>query len=90
MLIMNIGLGLFNLLPIPPLDGSHVLENILPPSVSIKFRRIHRYAPFILIGIFIADRFLKLNIFGRLLQYPIMETARLFGGENTAKLLGLN
>jgi Zn-dependent protease len=33
MLLMNIGLGLFNLLPIPPLDGSHVLENILPQRV---------------------------------------------------------
>ena len=36
LLIMNIGLGLFNLLPLPPLDGSHVLENTLSPSAAQK------------------------------------------------------
>ena len=29
MVILNIALGLFNLLPIPPLDGSHILESFL-------------------------------------------------------------
>ena len=88
MLVMNIGLGLFNLLPIPPLDGSHVLENILPPSASIKYRRIRRYAPFILIGILLADNYLHLNILGRLLTYPIFKIAHLFGGDNLYRILG--
>jgi Zn-dependent protease len=88
MLIMNIGLGLFNLLPIPPLDGSHVLENILTPRASIKYRQIRRYAPFILIGILLADNYLNINIFGRLLTIPIFKLAHLFGGDNFFKLLG--
>jgi Zn-dependent protease len=88
MLIMNIGLGLFNLLPIPPLDGSHVLENILPPSAAWRFHQIRGYAPFILIGILILDYYLQLNILGRVLNYPIMKLARLFGGDNFDILMG--
>lgn len=34
--VVNIGLGIFNLLPIPPLDGSHLLFNLLPPKYSYK------------------------------------------------------
>jgi Zn-dependent protease len=85
---MNIGLGLFNLLPIPPLDGSHVLENILPPTASIKFRQIRGYAPFLLIGVLLLDNFLHLNILGRLLTYPIFRIAHLFGGDNFYRLIG--
>ncbi|MDB9822509.1 site-2 protease family protein [Deltaproteobacteria bacterium] len=88
MLLMNIGLGLFNLLPIPPLDGSHVLENILPPSASIRFRQMSRYAPFVLIGVLLLDNFLHMNILGRLLAYPILKIAHLFGGDNFYRLIG--
>jgi Zn-dependent protease len=89
MLLMNIGLGLFNLLPIPPLDGSHVLENLLPPPASRRFRRIGRYAPFLLIMVLLMDNFLHLNILGRILTYPIFMMAYLFGGENFFRLIGL-
>jgi len=88
MLLMNIGLGLFNLLPIPPLDGSHVLENILPPPASWKFRQMRRHAPFILIGILIMDYYLHLNILSRILTYPIYKIAYLFGGDNFYRLIG--
>ena len=35
--VMNVGLALFNLLPVPPLDGSHVLSWGLPRSIGEKF-----------------------------------------------------
>ncbi len=87
MLLMNIGLGLFNLLPVPPLDGSHVLENILPTSFSRVFHLLNRYTPFIFIGIIIMDRFYKLNIFGTILGWPILKTAHIFAGDNLFRLL---
>lgn len=87
MILMNIGLGIFNLLPIPPLDGSHVLENILPPKASEKYRKMRRYAPFILISVFLLDRFLHLGIISRVLVYPIFYLGHLFGGDNFFKLL---
>ena len=37
---LNIVLALFNLIPIPPLDGSHVLASLLPPEVALQYRRV--------------------------------------------------
>ncbi|MBW2609615.1 MAG: site-2 protease family protein [Deltaproteobacteria bacterium] len=89
MILMNTGLGLFNLLPIPPLDGSHVMENILPSGASKIYRQMSRYAPLILIGILMLDRFLHIGIFGKILGYPIFYIAHLFGGDNFYRLLNL-
>ena len=80
MIIFNVGLGIFNLLPIPPLDGSHVMENLLPYRAAERYRQIGRYAPIVLIGIFIMDRFLYTNIIGRVLNYPIALLVNLFSG----------
>ena len=41
--ILSIGLGLFNLLPIPPLDGSKVLFALLPDRLYWKLMRYERY-----------------------------------------------
>ncbi|RLC25140.1 MAG: site-2 protease family protein, partial [Deltaproteobacteria bacterium] len=57
MVLMNIGLGIFNLIPIPPLDGSHVLENLLPLRAGRGFRGFKRYGPMALIGIILLDNF---------------------------------
>jgi Zn-dependent protease len=47
--IINIILGIFNLLPIPPLDGSKVLAVILPPRMAAKYMKLERYGFIILI-----------------------------------------
>ena len=36
---INLGLALFNLLPVPPLDGSRVLAGLLPPSLAYPYLR---------------------------------------------------
>jgi Zn-dependent protease len=87
LLLMNIGLGLFNLLPLPPLDGSHVLESLLPYNALVTYRQIERYAPILLLGIFFADQFLHLRIFSRILGYPIFYVAHLFAGDNLFTLM---
>ncbi len=46
---LNIILGIFNLLPIPPLDGSKILASQLPPSSMGIYQQIEAYAPLILI-----------------------------------------
>ena len=37
---VNLTLMMFNLLPIPPLDGSHVMKYLLPPAWSLSYQRI--------------------------------------------------
>jgi Zn-dependent protease len=51
MLTLNIGLGIFNLIPIPPLDGSHVLEALLPPERAEAYAQIRPFGPIILIAL---------------------------------------
>lgn len=45
----NIGFGIFNLIPLPPLDGSHVLMQLLPRDLAYKLAGLERYSFLILI-----------------------------------------
>lgn len=46
---LSLGLGLFNLLPIPPLDGSKVLFSLIPDEAYMKLMRYERYGMIVLI-----------------------------------------
>jgi Zn-dependent protease len=55
-MLLNIGLGLFNLIPIPPLDGSNVLMCALPPKVAMQYSKLRYYSHYIMIGIVLLNR----------------------------------
>jgi len=40
---INLILGCFNLIPIPPLDGSHVLKQVLPPAAGMRYRQLYAF-----------------------------------------------
>jgi Zn-dependent protease len=46
---LNIGLGVFNLIPIPPLDGSKVLGAILPERLYFGYMKYEKYCALILL-----------------------------------------
>ena len=52
--LINIVLALFNLVPLPPLDGSHILFSLLPPRLANIRMIIERYSIFfLLIALFV-------------------------------------
>ena len=48
-IIYNINFAIFNMIPIPPLDGSHILRELLPRDLAYQFDRLERYSFLILI-----------------------------------------
>jgi Zn-dependent protease len=49
---INVLLGVFNLLPIPPLDGYRIALRILPKDLAASYQRIEQYGPVILMVLF--------------------------------------
>jgi Zn-dependent protease len=42
-LVINLSLGLFNLLPVPPFDGSHIVEGLLPERLADRYARLRPF-----------------------------------------------
>lgn len=76
----NLVLAMFNLIPIPPLDGSKILMGLLPPSQEYRFRALERYGFAILMGLILMDRMLHIPILQTLIGVPVRLLARLFIG----------
>lgn len=58
---MNVGLGIFNLIPLPPLDGSKILEAFLPPKARIWYQE-HQQILYIIFIIIWATPFASMLI----------------------------
>jgi Zn-dependent protease len=66
--LINIILGVFNLIPIPPLDGSKILMGILPPAFAYQFAVLERFGPFLLIFILMISYSMGFNLFWMLIR----------------------
>ncbi len=50
-ILINLILAFFNLIPIPPLDGSHVFYHLLPPQLGMRYREVGRYGMLVLMAV---------------------------------------
>ncbi|HEY8824248.1 MAG TPA: site-2 protease family protein [Candidatus Limnocylindria bacterium] len=74
----NCVLAIFNLVPIPPLDGSNVVYGLLPPQQKFTWRSYQQYGPMILLALlFFGAQFLRVIVFA-----PALFLFRLFTGLN--------
>jgi Zn-dependent protease len=77
---INIALAFFNLLPIPPLDGSKIMRGFLPPQYEHIADWLERYGSFILLGLIAFGYLTNISIIGIFLRPFIKFFSMLFGG----------
>jgi Zn-dependent protease len=61
-IVINFVLMLFNLIPIPPLDGSHVFYYLLPPRLGMQYRQMGRFGMIIIFGLLYLTGFTFLSV----------------------------
>lgn len=87
-ILINLFIGLFNLLPIPPFDGSHIIEGAMPPRWAAQYEKLRPYGMVLFFGLIaIAWAFPAFDVISRLIGPPVqwllghyLAFAALFGG----------
>jgi Zn-dependent protease len=72
-ILVNVFLALFNLLPIPPFDGGHIVEGLLPRPLAAKFAGLHRQALLVMILLLVVLPWIapQYNVVGWLIVPPV-------------------
>ena len=76
----NLGLMVFNLLPLPPLDGEEILVYLLPPAMERKWAAIRPYGPYILLFLLAVGPALGFNLVDALISPLVMGLAKILLG----------
>ena len=61
-LLLNVVLAVFNMLPLPPLDGSRVVLGLLPSRLAVRYARLERYGMAIIIGLLVVPPLIGMQI----------------------------
>jgi Zn-dependent protease len=68
---INVVLAIFNLIPVPPLDGFNIISSVLPERVMRPLAPVLKYAPFILLAVILLDNIFPINILGTVIGWPV-------------------
>lgn len=72
LILINLFIGLFNLLPIPPFDGSHIVEGVLPPRWAAQYEKLRPYGMVLFFALIaIAWAFPGFDVIQRLIGPPV-------------------
>lgn len=85
---INLALGIFNLIPLPPLDGAKVLFGLLPYHMEERYSWLEKYGMVILLGLFLIDSFTPFRILSFIIWVPANVLSYLFAGRSLYALLG--
>ena len=77
---INLVLAFFNLIPLPPLDGSKILSGLLPLRQEMAYRRAEHSLSIVLILLILAGSFLRFPVIGRVIMPPVHLLTRAFMG----------
>ncbi|MBD3391074.1 MAG: site-2 protease family protein [Chitinivibrionales bacterium] len=66
--IINLGLSFFNLIPIPPLDGSKILMGLLPPTRVVSYLNVVQHAPKVFLILILAEWGLRVPVFSMVIN----------------------
>ena len=67
---LNYILAFFNLIPVPPLDGSHIFYHLLPPAQGARYRQLGRFGFVLIVAIFMIPSI------GNVLLWPALTASR--------------
>lgn len=77
---LNVLLAVFNLIPIPPLDGSRIAAALLPDRMASYFESAARFGPLVLLGLLAVDGITGMGILWRVVGGPVESLSSLFLG----------
>ena len=63
-IMLSLVIGIFNLIPILPLDGGRILLSVLPLKYAIRYQETEKYGFFILFGVLLLSQVSGMNIIG--------------------------
>jgi len=86
LVMINLVLAIFNMIPVPPLDGSKILFGLLPTEYEESFIRYESRGPIILLGLVIVNNFLGIPIFSTIISPFVTYFSSIFVGRNLINL----
>ena len=77
-ILLNLFLGMFNLLPIPPFDGSHIVGGLLPAKLRVHWAKLQRVGMVLLIGLIAVSWVFGTEWIAQVVMPPVLYVLGLF------------